>query len=99
NVVLASDSRTALPLIESAAADVVVVEIRSGSAGGFDLAREMSQRLATSSIPILMLLERPQDEWLARQAGASGIEVKPIDARELALSALALIRDAQPVNN
>ena len=35
-------------------------------------------------IPFIVILGRPQDEWLARWSGAAGSVSFPIDPRELA---------------
>jgi DNA-binding response OmpR family regulator len=90
-VLLARDSRGALALMADRAPDVVIVDIQTGSAGGFALAREMSQTDRLRGVPLLMLLERMQDEWLARQAGAAEAIVKPIETGELVGRAMALI--------
>jgi len=88
---LAGDAREALSSMEEMTPAVVVVDIQSGSAGGFALAREMSQIPRLAGVPILFLLERTQDEWLAREAGAAGSAVKPIDTEELVELVLGLI--------
>ena len=90
-IYLAGDAREAVSSMEEMTPSVVVVDIQSGSAGGFALAREMSQIPRLASVPILFLLERTQDEWLARQAGAAGSVVKPIDTEELVELVLGLI--------
>ncbi len=89
----ASDSRTALEKLLKRRPDVVVVEIRTGSAGGVGLVRDMSQTSLLKDVPVLMLLERTQDEWLARQAGATKILTQPFDAATLATMALSLIEE------
>ena len=91
DVVITSDSRTALKQMREQTPDVAVVEIRTGSAGGFGLARDMSQLLALQNVPILMLVEREQDRWLADTAGARKVLVQPVDAGEIVASALALL--------
>ena len=91
DVVITSDSRAALKQMRQQTPDVAVVEIRTGSAGGFGLARDMSQLLALQDVPILMLVEREQDRWLAETAGARKVLVQPVDAGEIVSSALALL--------
>lgn len=81
---LAEDARAADRLMRSVTPAVVVVDIRTGSAGGVALARDMSQTERLANVPILMLLERPQDEWLARTAGAQRIRTRPISIERLA---------------
>ena len=90
-ILLARDAREAMGSMKDVTPDVVVVDIQSGSAGGFSLAREMSQTARLADVPILMLLERMQDEWLARQAGAARSALKPIDTEEFVELTLGLI--------
>ena len=61
----------------------VMVDLRSGSAGGFSLAKDMSQTPRLAQIPVIFLLEREQDRWLAGQAGAAAILRKPLNSNEL----------------
>lgn len=70
---------------------LVIVDLQIGSSGGFSLAREMSQHTHLMDVPVLMLLERDQDQWLAKQAGARSTAVKPVAAGELVDGALALL--------
>ena len=91
NVRFAVDSRDAWELLSDCVADVVVVDRQTGSAGGFNLVRVMRQHSATSNVPTLLLLERPQDRWLASQAGASATRVKPIEVSHLVSETLALV--------
>ena len=91
----ALDSRDAAGSIQEELPDVVVVDLQTGSAGGFNLIRSLRQHQPTSEIPALLLLERPQDGWLARQAGASAVRVKPLAASELVGETLALVPSAE----
>jgi DNA-binding response OmpR family regulator len=81
---LARDAREATDLMKSRTPAVVIVDIRTGSAGGVALARDMAQDRRLAAIPIVMLLERPQDEWLARTAGARVVRTRPVSAETLA---------------
>ncbi|HWL66369.1 MAG TPA: response regulator [Actinomycetota bacterium] len=90
-VVFADDSRTAMEQMRSIVPELVLVDIQTGSAGGFSLARDMAQSPRLRAIPIFMLLERAQDGWLARQAGAALHRVKPIETEELVRSVLDLM--------
>ena len=44
-----------------------------------------------SPVPILMLLDREADVYLAQQAGAQGWLVKPLDSFRLKMAAVALL--------
>ena len=81
DVTLATDSRDAWKVLVERIPDVVVVDLQTGSAGGYNLIREM--RELARDTRTLLLLDRPQDEWLGRQAGADAIRVKPLDPAEL----------------
>lgn len=89
-VVTVPDARAALDLMQDRTPDVAVVDLQAGSAGGFSLAREMSQTERLAQIPILMLLDRPDDRWVAEQGGARLVRVKPVESGELARLALGL---------
>jgi chemosensory pili system protein ChpA (sensor histidine kinase/response regulator) len=80
----ARDAREAWAQLEERTPSAVVVDLHAGSAGGFALARDMSYDARFSNIPVVILLDRSHDGWLARQAGASLYRIKPVDAVELA---------------
>ena len=90
-VELARDARDALAQMETSVPVVVVIDIHTGSAGGFALCKDMDQDRRLQDVPVLMLLERDQDVWLAKQAGAELIRTKPIDTTDLVADALSLI--------
>ena len=91
---LVADSREAMAAMAGVKPSVVVVDIQTGSAGGFSLARDMSQHGRLKDVPICMLLERSQDEWLAKEAGATHFLIKPIGAAELVSVVLSLVLPA-----
>lgn len=91
DVVVVADARDASRELAAWTPAVVVVDLLSGSAGGFALGRDMSQDSRLANVPILMLIDRHQDEWLAREAGAAAVRTKPIDTAELVASALDLV--------
>ena len=86
----ALDSREAKSQLADGSCDVVVVDLQTGSAGGYDLRKDMQYSGSATSIPLLLLLEREQDAWLAAQSGASAYKVKPLEAGELARTVLDL---------
>lgn len=91
DVALARDARDALAQMREDLPTVVVIDLQTGSAGGFGLRKDMSQIDALADIPVLMLLDRDQDLWLARQAGANLVRTKPIDTSDLVADALSLV--------
>src|SRR3990170_7281658 len=64
--------------------DAVVAEEIASRAGGFSLARDLRGASEPYLGPIVLLLERRQDAWLARWSGADAWFVKPVDPFELA---------------
>lgn len=94
-VIGAGDAREALTLLQGVIPEVVVADLQAGSAGGYGLARDIRSAKRLADVPVMMLLERPQDDWLARQAGAQAWRVKPVETTELVASSLALSRRAK----
>jgi DNA-binding response OmpR family regulator len=90
-VVVAGDAREALRIMKSRRPSLAIVDTKTGSAGGFNLAREMHAAPTLEDVPVLMLLERHQDSWLAGQAGARRWRTKPVDGIELVQEALELL--------
>lgn len=86
----AIDSRDALVAARRQRPSVVVVDMQTGSAGGFNLIRALRQDEKLRDVPVLALLERGQDRWLAREAGAQGIRVKPVEVNDLVAEVTAL---------
>jgi DNA-binding response OmpR family regulator len=86
------DSRAAWSKLQQLTPQVVVVDIQTGSAGGYGLARDMRADTRFSDTPILMLLERDQDGWLAKQAGATLWRTKPVEVTTLVGEVLSLVR-------
>ncbi|CAN5514948.1 hypothetical protein BH20ACT23_BH20ACT23_19100 [soil metagenome] len=89
-VSFAEDAREALRLMRETTPSVVIMNIRTGSAGGYGLSRDMVANDRLRNVPRFILLERPEDSWLAKQAGATLCRVLPISPEELVEEALAL---------
>jgi DNA-binding response OmpR family regulator len=70
---------------------LVVAEFQTGHSGGFGLIREMSLIPRLALVPTLAVIDRPQDRWLARQAGADATKVKPFTAWALAEASMELL--------
>jgi DNA-binding response OmpR family regulator len=93
-IVHARDAREALALLRTFVPACVIVDIHTGSAGGVGLSRDMKDIPHLREVPILMLLEREQDRWLAAQAGADAIRTKPLGTSVLTDEVNALISSA-----
>lgn len=82
--VVSDDARSAWEVLDSLTPVAVVVDLMTGSAGGFALGRDMSQVDRLAKIPIVMLIDRDQDAWLAREGGATTTLRKPLEPGALA---------------
>lgn len=74
--------------------DLVVVDLQMGNMGGMAVCLEL--RLEESyrdlpHVPVLMLLDRRPDVFLARRSGAEGWLVKPLDPLRLRRATRALL--------
>lgn len=83
-VTIASDGHQAMALIESAAFDVIVSEIRMPNVDGLNLLRAIRGR--DLDVPVVFLTGRPTLETAvdAVEHGAFRYLVKPVDGKELA---------------
>ena len=86
----AIDSRDALRAAKKDRPSAVVVDMQTGSAGGFNLVRSLRQDADLKDVPVLILLEREQDRWLAAEAGAQAVRVKPLEVNDLVAEVTAL---------
>jgi two-component system, chemotaxis family, chemotaxis protein CheY len=91
-IAVAVDGRDAWKEVAAGVTPIaVVVDLQTGSAGGFSLARDMSQNALLGVVPIVMLIERDQDEWLAREAGARVILRRPLEPAVLVDALLSVL--------
>lgn len=83
-----------LSLAAESEPDLVIVDMQMGNMGGMATCLEL--RLEASygklgHIPVLMLLDRRPDVFLARRSGADGWLVKPLDPIRLRRAVAALL--------
>ena len=83
-----------LPAVHEYDPELVIVDLQIGNMGG--MAACMELRLEESAgriapVPVLMLLDRRPDVFLARRAGANGWIVKPLDPIRLRKAVEALL--------
>jgi DNA-binding response OmpR family regulator len=64
--------------------DVVVADEITSRAGAFALAKDLTGSVPPHRARIVILLDRPQDEWLAAWSAADAWFVKPVNPFELA---------------
>jgi DNA-binding response OmpR family regulator len=75
------DPATAAQRAADERADVAVVDLQVGSMGGMAVARDFRAR--SKRIPVVLLLDRQADTFLAGRSGADAWVIKPIEASTL----------------
>ena len=88
------EGRLVRPLQEDDPADLVIVDFQIGSMGGMAVCLDL--RLEESGgridhVPVLMLLDRRADVFLARRSEAEGWLVKPLDPIRIRKAVTALL--------
>jgi DNA-binding response OmpR family regulator len=92
------------PAVGASPPDLVVLDLQIGNMGGVAACLHLRQEAGEGrlpDVPIMLLLDRPADVFLARRADADGWVVKPLDAFTLRRAAAAILEghpetDAQP---
>ncbi|MHB2029270.1 MAG: response regulator transcription factor [Acidimicrobiales bacterium] len=90
----AADGLEAIELVTNGDIDLVIVDLQVGSMGAMAITmelRNLESYGAADSVPVLMLLDRRPDVFLARRAGADGFVVKPLDPQRLRSAVRALL--------
>ncbi len=81
-----ADPRTAASAAKEHDVDAVVVDLQVASMGGMAVTRDVRARFGMAgepSPPVVMLLDRAADGFLAKRAGADAWVVKPFTSRQL----------------
>jgi DNA-binding response OmpR family regulator len=81
-----SEPATAAAAARDESVDVVVVDMQVGSMGGMAITRAVREATGTEEskgIPVVMLLDRDADAFLAGRAGADAWVAKPFTSHEL----------------
>ena len=74
--------------------DLVIVDLQMGNMGGMAVCLELRLEASYGKIghvPVLMLLDRRPDVFLARRSGAEGWVVKPLDPMRMRRATRALL--------
>ncbi|MCU1395706.1 MAG: putative two-component response regulator [Ilumatobacteraceae bacterium] len=90
------NGRDVTGVVKARTPDLAILDLQSGSMGG--MAVTMNLRLDESSgalpyIPVLMLLDRTADVFLAKRSGADGWLIKPLDALKIQRAVDAILND------
>lgn len=90
------DARAAVDALARMTPSCMVVDLQSGSAGGYALLKDVEQIPRLDGVPVLMLVRRWEDSWLAKQAGAARVCRKPIATADLVRETIALATAKRP---
>ena len=88
------NGRDVAGVVKARTPDIAILDLQSGSMGGMAVAMDL--RLDESSgalpyVPVLMLLDRQADVFIARRSGADGWVVKPLDAFKIQRAVNAIL--------
>ena len=81
----------ALDAVAAGGLDLLVLDGEAGKAGGMGLARQIRDELYDCP-PILLLIARPQDAWLASWSEAERVVPQPIDPFTFAETVAEMVR-------
>ncbi len=77
--------------------EVVVADEITSNTGGFAVAKDLKGAAPPFPGAVVIVLARPQDEWLAEWSGADAWLTRPIDPFELADTVVSLVqRNPEP---
>ncbi len=89
-----ADPRQLLDTAVEVEPDITIVDMQIGSMGGMAIVRMFRGAVIAGEIqpgPIMLLLDREADEFLAKRAGADGWLIKPFTAKDLTAKVAALL--------
>jgi len=82
------------PAVAERTPDLVVLDLQIGNMGGIATCLHLRHEAGADrlpEVPVLMLLDRDADIFLAKRSGADGWLVKPLDAFALRSAATAIL--------
>ncbi|HYT26231.1 MAG TPA: hypothetical protein VEP73_07095 [Actinomycetota bacterium] len=88
----AANGNDAIAIAEAEFPDLVVVEVGVTPYGGFGLTRDL-KAVPDLACPVIIILERMQDEWLGRWCGADAMVNQPVDPFALTGAARRLLEE------
>lgn len=77
--------------VESEQFDLLVLDGEAGKAGGMGLCRQLKDEVFRCP-PVLVLLGRPEDRWLASWSDADAVITRPLDPLELQETVARMLR-------
>ena len=94
-IIEASSGPDVRQLVNAGGIDLVIMDMQIGSMGAMAICLDMRHEEsygAAGHVPVLMLLDRRPDVFLARRSGAEGFVVKPLDPLRVRRAVRALLR-------
>lgn len=88
----------AIEIVDAGGLDLLILDGEATPAGGMGVCRQLKDEIYHCP-PILVLVGRPQDAWLATWSRADAVTAHPIDAIALAGAVTALLRARLAVAN
>ncbi|SQD94850.1 conserved hypothetical protein [Parafrankia sp. Ea1.12] len=86
-----SDAETLIDAIDHSEADLCILDAEATPSGGMGLARQLKNEVADCP-PMLLLVARRDDRWLATWSQADAVVGHPIDPGELTDAVVGLLR-------
>lgn len=80
-----------LAAADAGGVDLFILDGEAVPAGGMGMARQLKDEIYRCP-PVLVLIARPQDAWLATWSRADAVAAHPINAMALAEAAASLLR-------
>ncbi|MEY3407815.1 MAG: hypothetical protein RL038_876 [Actinomycetota bacterium] len=77
--------------MDSGTIDLAILDAEAAPAGGMGIARQLKDEIFNCP-PVMLLIARPQDAWLATWSRADGVVQQPIDPVLIAEVAATLLR-------
>jgi DNA-binding response OmpR family regulator len=90
----ARDGRAVLPAHRDRPADLVIADLQIGSMGGYAIGMDLALEAGAGrvpAVPVLLLLDRSVDVFLARRTGVAGWLVKPLSPMSTRAAVRALL--------
>jgi DNA-binding response OmpR family regulator len=78
--------------LDAGEVDVMVLDGEAQPAGGMGVCRQAKDEIHDCP-PVLLIIARPDDRWLAAWSGADAVTSHPIDPRGLASALAGLMRE------
>ncbi len=83
-----------VPALRDKPADLVISDLQVGSMGGYSIAMDIALEIGAGRlgpVPVLLLLDRRDDVFLARRTGVAGWLLKPLDVLRARAAVQALL--------